>query len=66
MNSQIVKSLLAQYGSPLYVFHEKDFCENYRHLCDAMRNYYKKYIPAYSYKTNYTPYICKLVKEMGG
>ncbi len=66
MNNQTVRSLLAQYGSPLYVFQEKEFCENYRHLCDSMRKYYKKYIPAYSYKTNYTPYICKLVKDLGG
>lgn len=58
--------LIKEYGSPLYVFHEKEFCDNFMHLCDAMRKYYKRYIPAYSYKTNYTPYLCKLVKQMGG
>lgn len=58
--------LLDVYGSPLYVFDEKGFIENYQHLCDAFKGEYENYRPGYSYKTNYTPYICKLVKELGG
>ena len=58
--------LLAKYGSPLYVFHDAEFIENYEHLCKAMRDYYPNYSPGYSYKTNYTPHICKLVKRLGG
>lgn len=27
---------------------------------------YDNYIPGYSYKTNYAPHICKLVKSLGG
>lgn len=59
-------SLIKEYGSPLYVFHDAEFIENYNHLCEAMRAEYENYIPAYSYKTNYTPHICKLVKSLGG
>lgn len=58
--------LLKEYGSPLYVFHDAEFIENYEHLCRAMREYYPNYNPGYSYKTNYTPHICKLVKRLGG
>lgn len=58
--------LLKEYGSPLYVFHDAEFLENYKHLCRAMREYYPNYNPGYSYKTNYTPHICKLVKRLGG
>lgn len=58
--------LIKQYGSPLYVFHDAGFIENYRHLCEAMQKEYPNYIPAYSYKTNYTPHVCKLVKSLGG
>lgn len=58
--------LLVKYGSPLYVFHDAEFIENYEHLCRAMRAYYPNYNPGYSYKTNYTPHICKLVKRLGG
>lgn len=58
--------LIKQYGSPLYVFDDKGFVENYRHLCDAFRRIYPNYNPGYSYKTNYTPHIVKLVKRLGG
>lgn len=59
-------SLLKQYGSPLYVFDDKGFIDNYKHLCEAFRRVYPNYNPGYSYKTNYTPHICKLVKQLGG
>lgn len=59
-------SLLKQYGSPLYVFDDKGFIENYNHLCEAFHKVYPNYNPGYSYKTNYTPHICKLVKKLGG
>lgn len=66
MNIEQVQSLLHQYGSPLYVFDVDGFCANYRRLTKAMTDVYPRYQLAYSYKTNYTPYICKLVKELGG
>lgn len=59
-------ALIEKYGSPLYVFHDAGFIENYNHLCAAMRAEYEKYVPAYSYKTNYTPHVCKIVKSLGG
>lgn len=55
-----------KYGSPLYVFHEPDFRANYSHFLHSMKSEYEKYTPAYSFKTNYTPYICGLIREMGG
>lgn len=58
--------LINIYGSPLYVFDDKGFIENYRNLCSAFRKEYPNYNPGYSYKTNYTPHICKLVREIGG
>lgn len=58
--------LTKQFGSPLYVFDDKGFVENYNHLCEAFRKVYPNYNPGYSYKTNYTPHICKLVKRLGG
>lgn len=58
--------LITQYGSPLYVFDDKAFVENFNYLCNVFRRIYANYIPGYSYKTNYTPHICKLVKSLGG
>ena len=65
MSKELV-SLINKYGSPLYVFDDKGFIENYNHLCEAFRKVYPNYNPGYSYKTNYTPHICKLVKQLGG
>lgn len=61
-----IQSILHKYGSPLYVFDDNAFIENYQHLCDAFRCVYSNYRPGYSYKTNYTPHICQLVKKLGG
>lgn len=70
MNCQLTKEqackLIEEYGSPLYIFHSKDFEDNYRNLLSAFRSIYPKYNIAYSYKTNYTPKICQLVKKLGG
>ena len=66
MTSCNIKQLIQEHGSPLYVFHDAEFVNNYEHLCKAMRSYYPNYNPGYSYKTNYTPHICKLVKRLGG
>ena len=61
-----ILSLIKKYGSPLYLFDERGFIENFTALRKTFEKVYPNYVPAYSYKTNYTPYICKLVKEMGG
>ena len=70
MNCQLKKcqvdQLTEKYGSPLYVFHEEEFKANYLELLSSFRKIYPKYNIAYSYKTNYTPGICRLVKELGG
>lgn len=66
LSHEIAEQLIKQYGSPLYVFHEDEFKRNYLDLLNTFRAIYSKYNIAYSYKTNYTPAICKIVKELGG
>lgn len=61
-----VEKLVGEYGSPLYIFHKEAFVDNYLELLNEIRETYPKYNIAYSYKTNYTPKICCLVKELGG
>ena len=61
-----LKSLESQFGSPMYLFREEDFVNNYKEFVDCFNKHYSKYQLSYSYKTNYTPYICKLVKSLGG
>lgn len=55
-----------RFGLPCYVFDEAAFRENYQNLRKALRNVYSHYKIAYSYKTNYAPKICSIVKEMDG
>lgn len=53
-------------NTPYYVFYADEFIENYHDLENAFRAEYPKYQIAYSFKTNYTPAVCKIVKELGG
>lgn len=52
--------------TPFYIFDEKGFIDNYTLLRNTFKKIYSNYEIAYSYKTNYTPYICNLVKKLGG
>lgn len=61
-----ISELLKEHGSPLYIFRENDFIENYHSFNNAMKAKYDKYQLSYSYKTNYAPYITRLVKSLGG
>ena len=63
---KLIDKLVKEYGSPLYIFNEDEFRRNYKHFVSAMSSAYDKYHLSYSYKTNYCPYICKVVKELGG
>lgn len=63
---EMVLELVEKYGSPLYVFDEEGFVRNYRQLTAAFRRRYENYSIAYSFKTNYTPYIAGLVERLGG
>lgn len=65
-DAKIIRSIMETYGSPVYVFREDDFIANYRRFERCMQNVYDGYRLAYSFKTNYVPYICSLVKKLGG
>ena len=61
-----IQILEEEYGLPLYIFNQDEFIQNYKELESTFRAIYPKYHICYSYKTNYTPAICHLVKELGG
>lgn len=63
---QIIKSLIEKNGTPFYLFDEKGFIDNYIELENTFKKVYPNYQICYSYKTNYTPFICNLVKRLGG
>lgn len=60
-----VKDLVAQYGSPLFIFSERTIRKNYR---DAYRSFsmrYPKVRFAWSYKTNYLDAVCRIYHQEG-
>lgn len=61
-----IEKIKEAFGLPCYVFDEKAFRDNYLHLKSALTNSYRNYHIAYSYKTNYAPKMCMIVKELGG
>ena len=64
--AESIQTIEKEYGLPLYVFNRKEFIQNFKELEGVFRAIYPKYNICYSYKTNYTPAICSLVKELGG
>ena len=60
-----VKDLLAEYGSPLFVFSERQIRENMRNARRAFEARYPTVQFAWSYKTNYLDAICKIFHQEG-
>ncbi len=66
MDKQIIKQLQAGYGEAFYLLDSAQFRKNFTELKTAFNNIYPNWNIAYSYKTNYTPKLCKIVNELGG
>ena len=62
----ILNNIIDKCPTPFYIFDEKAFIHNYKQLEKNFKAVYPNYQVSYSYKTNYTPEICKLVKALGG
>lgn len=55
-----------QHGSPFYIFDKEAFTRNFREIRAAFTQHYPQVTIGYSYKTNYIPYLCRLVQDLGG
>lgn len=64
--TNIIDKLIEKNGTPFYLFDENGFIENYNKLSNTFKEVYPNYNICYSYKTNYTPFVCNLVKSLGG
>ncbi|PHS65831.1 MAG: diaminopimelate decarboxylase [Flavobacterium sp.] len=60
-----VKSLLKDYGSPLFVLSERKIRENYRNAKRVFETRYPKVQFAWSYKTNYLNAVCNTFHQEG-
>lgn len=66
MDREHLKELTEKFGSAFYLLDSRQFGNNYTELKKAFTDIYPKFNIAYSYKTNYTPALCKIVDVMGG
>lgn len=60
-----VKSIIADYGSPVFVLSEKQIRRNYRAAYRAFSTRYPKVQFAWSYKTNYLNAVCNIFHQEG-
>ena len=61
-----LSKLSSQFGNSFYLLESKQFRKNYIALKEAFSSIYPDFNIAYSYKTNYTPKLCKIVDSFGG
>jgi diaminopimelate decarboxylase len=66
LSSEILEKISYKYGESFYILDSKQFEQNFEELQNAFRDIYPNTYIAYSYKTNYTPKLCKLVDKHGG
>lgn len=60
-----VKSLIEQYGSPLFVISERTIRRTYQNSVRAFKTRYPKVQFAWSYKTNYINAVCNVFHQEG-
>ena len=66
IDNGVISTLRKEFGEAFYLLDSTRFRENYIELKEAFSSIYSNFNIAYSYKTNYTPKLCKLVNELGG
>ncbi|MEG1946371.1 MAG: alanine racemase [Lachnospiraceae bacterium] len=66
LTPEIIKNTANQYGEAFYILDTEHFKTNFLELREEFQKIYKKSNIAYSYKTNYTPKLCKIVNDLGG
>ncbi|WP_246140902.1 diaminopimelate decarboxylase [Bacillus marasmi] len=54
-----------QFGSSFYLFNTEQLRMNYHKIESAFKSRYSNFIIGYSYKTNYLPYLCKVLSKLG-
>lgn len=66
INSDVLIKLRCEYGEAFYLLNSAQFRTNFLELKEAFSSIYRNFNIAYSYKTNYTPKLCKIVNKLGG
>lgn len=59
-------SLAEKFGTPFYLLNTEKFKETFERVVRIFRDHYENFNIAYSFKTNYIPRVCSLVKKLNG
>ncbi len=66
LDIKTLRRIEREQGGAYYLLDTEQFEANYKELLAAFRKIYPNTQIAYSYKTNYTPRLCRLVDQLGG
>lgn len=66
VSREVISSLKSEYGEAFYLLDSEQFRNNFLELKNCFSSIYSNFNIAYSYKTNYTPKLCRIVDELGG
>ena len=66
LTSENVAVFSERYGEGFYLLDSDVFRANYLELSEVFKKRYPKFNIAYSYKTNYTPKLVRIVDQLGG
>ena len=65
LSNDVLMALEQEHGSSFYLFNVNKLQNNYEKMKKAFADKYENFVIGYSYKTNYLPYLCKVLKEQG-
>lgn len=66
MDKKKLNELLKIYGDAFYLLDSAQFKKNFNELKESFLKIYPNFNIAYSYKTNYTPKLCRIIDDLGG
>lgn len=62
----LLKEIENEAGSSFYLMDVNKLRDNYMKIHHAFQSRYSNFIIGYSYKTNYLPFLCKEIMQLGG
>lgn len=66
MDKKLLVSIKEKYGEAFYILDSNQFEKNFLELKKEFKSVYPNFNIAYSYKTNYIPKLCHIIKTLGG
>ncbi len=66
LNYEKILKLSKKHGSSFFILDGNKFRNNFKNFLKAFKENYPNVCIGYSYKTNYTPQLCRIVNDEGG